>query len=400
MNTQIRQIKTMVAVNIGSIHRRIWISLSMIFSITLVVGILIGFLAMAKGFETALNSAGSDKIAVILGGGTNQEAGSDIPQAAIRTLDATRLDIGVVRDVKGNLLRSREIIVPIDYRENSNTHEQTLMLRGMDKTGIELRENTKLFAGRLFTKNSREIVVGAKLAQKYDNFAIGNKVRFGAFEWTVVGHFTANGSAFESEIWTGIDVVRSYFNRIGFVQSLRVRLTNQGDLSVLQASLDKITGAKLIAITEDKLYAAQSEKTSGLIKLFGWPIAILMAFGATAGALNTMMSSVSDRTVEIATIRTLGFSRLSAFIATWLEALILSLVGILIGVGGSWLIFNGWQASTMGANNTQMAFQFNVTSDVMITAALLGLCVGLIGGALPAIAAVRIPLSKALHSTG
>ncbi|EJZ16497.1 ABC transporter permease, partial [Rhizobium sp. Pop5] len=117
-------------------------------------------------------------------------------------------------------------------------------------------------------------------------------------------------------------------------------------------------------------------------------------------ALNTMMSSVSDRAVEIATLRLLGFARLPAFAATWVEAVLLSAAGAALGVVGSHLAFDGWQASTMGANNTRMAFQLVVTPDVILTAGLLGLAVGVIGGALPAMAAARLPLSAALRARG
>jgi putative ABC transport system permease protein len=75
--------------------------------------------------------------------------------------------------------------------------------------------------------------------------------------------------------------------------------------------LTTVITTPLVAVSEADLYVAQSGRTSSRIRLFGWPVALLMAIGATAGALNTLMSSVSDRTVEIATARALGFSRLS-----------------------------------------------------------------------------------------
>lgn len=194
--------------------------------------------------------------------------------------------------------------------------------------------------------------------------------------------------------------MQSAFDRQGQVQSLRVRLDAASALTTLRARLSGLSGPPLTAVSEADLYAAQAERTESLIRLFGWPIALLMAVGATAGALNTMMSSVSDRTVEIATLRLLGFGRLPAFTATWVEAVALSIAGAALGILASWLAFNGWQASTMGANNTKMAFQLDVTADVALTAGLLGLAIGIIGGALPALAATRLPLTSALRTRG
>ncbi|MGR9345567.1 ABC transporter permease [Rhizobium leguminosarum] len=400
MSSALKQIFLMIRVNLGSLPRRLWISLSMVLSVALVVAVLSGFLAMARGFERALAGAGSPGIAVVLGGGTNQETGSDVPAEAIRSLSATTGDIGVARDAAGGMALSREVIVPVDVIRANDGAEQTLSLRGMDSAGSGLRDRVVLSQGRLFSQRAREIVVGAQIADEFSGFAVGDRVQLGAVDWIVAGHFTSAGSAFESEIWADLEAVQSAFDRQGQVQSLRMRLDGAGALDALRQHLSAIPGAPLTAVSEADLYAAQSERTSRLIRLFGWPLALLMAVGATAGALNTMMSSVSDRTVEIATLRLLGFGRLPAFTATWVEAMLLSVAGAALGILASWLAFNGWQASTMGANNTKTAFQLDVTTDVALTAGLLGLAIGVIGGALPALAATRLPLTSALRARG
>ncbi|NKK98579.1 FtsX-like permease family protein [Rhizobium leguminosarum bv. viciae] len=399
MSSTLKQIFLMIRVNLGSLPRRLAISLSMVLSVALVVAVLAGFLAMARGFEAALAGAGSPDVAVILGGGTNQETGSDVPAEAIRSLAAVSGDTGIARDGAGGLALSRETVVPVDIRASDGA-DQTLSLRGMDVAGPGLRERARLSEGRLFSPGAREIVVGARIARTIPGFAVGETVRLGAVDWRVAGHFTSGGSAFESEIWTDLEAVQSAFDRQGQVQSLRVRLDAASALTTLRARLSGLSGPPLTAVSEADLYAAQAERTESLIRLFGWPIALLMAVGATAGALNTMMSSVSDRTVEIATLRLLGFGRLPAFTATWVEAVALSIAGAALGILASWLAFNGWQASTMGANNTKMAFQLDVTADVALTAGLLGLAIGIIGGALPALAATRLPLTSALRARG
>ncbi|MBB3138244.1 putative ABC transport system permease protein [Rhizobium pisi] len=392
----------MIRVNLGSLPRRLWISVSMALSVALVVAVLAGFLAMARGFEAALAGAGSPDIAVILGGGTSQETGSDVPAEAIRSLAAMSGDTGIAGNNAGGLALSREVVVPVDVRGGDGA-DQTLSLRGMDAAGPGLRERASISEGLMFSPGSREIVVGARIAEAFPGFAVGDTVRLGAVDWKVAGHFASGGSAFESEIWADREAVQSAFDRQGQVQSLRVRLDG-GDparaLATLRARLSALAGPPLTAVSEADLYAAQAERTESLIRLFGWPIALLMAVGAAAGALNTMMSSVSDRAVEIATLRLLGFSRLPAFMATWVEAVLLSAAGAALGAIASRVAFDGWQASTMGANNTRMAFQLVVTPDVILTAGLLGLAVGVIGGALPALAATRLPLNAALRARG
>jgi putative ABC transport system permease protein len=399
MSSNAKQAFVMIRANLFSLPRRISISASMVLSVALVVCVLAGFLAMASGFETALQSAGSNSVAVVLGGGGNQETGSDVPASVIRTLNAMTDDIGVTRDANGTPIFSREIVVAVDAKSNGSDESRTVALRGMDQSGPSIRDHIALSSGRLFTPGLREIVVGDRLAHQF-GISIGSVVRLGTVDWTVVGLFSARGSAFESEIWADLDAVRSAFDRQGQVQSLRLRLSNPASLPRLQAKLDTIRTTPLRAVVEADLYAAQSARTASLIRLFGWPLALLMAVGATAGALNTMMNSVSDRTVEIATVRALGFSPISAFLGTWVEAIVLAALGVAFGLLASWLAFNGWQASTVGANGARMAFQLSVTSGVMATAGLLGLAIGILGGALPAAVASRLPLTAALRSSG
>ncbi|TIX87487.1 ABC transporter permease [Rhizobium sp. P44RR-XXIV] len=400
MSSNIKQMLVMIRASLLSLPRRLAISISMALSIALVVAVLAGFLSMAAGFETALKSAGSPTVAVLLGGGTNQEMASAIPAEAIRTIEAMRGDVGAVHDAAGNLVYSREIVVPVEVPQQGADAAKMLALRGMDATGPSLRDGVTLSAGRFPTPGSREIAVGDRIAGEFGSLAVGDRVRLGPVEWTVVGHFSANGSAFESEIWGDLDAVRSAFDRQGEVQSVRLRLVEPGAIKLLQAALGVITVTPMVAVSEADLYAAQSSGTADLIRMFGWPVALLMALGATAGALNTMMSSVSDRAVEIATVRALGFSRLAAFIATWVEAILLSAIGAAIGLIASWFLFNGWQASTIGANNASMAFQLTMDGRVMFMAGLLGLVIGVVGGALPALSATRLPLTVALRARG
>ena len=399
------QLQVMLRANLLSVPRRLAISLSMTLSVALVVCVLTGFLAMAAGFERTLEATGSPLVAVILGGGSTQEAGSDIPPDALRRIMALSGEIGALRDAKGNLRAAREIVVSTEVTQATDrpgmpASTTSLALRGMDPAGATLRDGITLAKGRMFTPGSHEIVVGAGLAQQVPGLDPGSTLRLGALDWTVVGHFTANGGAFESEIWADLDAVRAGFDRQGMVQSLRLRLAAPTRLATLQTALATLGTTPLVAVSEAHLYAGQSGRTADLIRLFGWPLALLMAIGATAGALNTMMSSVADRRVEIATLRALGFSRSAAFCATWIEAMLLALLGVGLGIALSWLIFNGWQASTLGANNARMGFTLMVSAPVMLTAGALGLATGLLGGALPALAATRVPLQAALRAGG
>ena len=398
MTPKLLQTSVVTMANLKSLHRRVWISLSMILSVMLVVVVLVGFLAMARGFETALEGAGSDDVAILLAGGGRDEQGSSIPPALLDTAQSIPSEYGVVRSADGPLI-SAELVVPVDARLKDGGDIQTLSLRGMQQTGVELRSLVTLKEGRLARRGAAELVVGADVARRYAGFGIGADVSFGVGTWTVVGHFEARGSAFESEIWSDLSTVQTLFRREGEIQTLRIGLRTPWGADALTGYFADVSAVPVTILTEKDFYSGQSRRVSQIIRLFGWPVALLMAIGAVAGALNTMLSSVSDRSVEIATLRAVGFSRTATFIGTWTEALLLTVVGAGVGAAVSVLLFNGWEASTRAAGSGQIGFDLQVSWNVVFQAWMLALIIGVIGGALPALRAARMPIIRAMRGT-
>jgi putative ABC transport system permease protein len=127
-------------------------------------------------------------------------------------------------------------------------------------------------------------------------------------------------------------------------------------------------------------------------------VGVIMALGALFAALNTMYSAVSARTVEIATLRAIGFGAGGVVSSVLTEALLLSFTGALVGAGVAWLLFNG---NTVGIGNTvgTLVFQMHITPALLGSGVLLACIVGLIGGLLPALRAARMPVATALRAT-
>ncbi|TRZ66539.1 MAG: ABC transporter permease, partial [Rhodocyclaceae bacterium] len=134
------------------------------------------------------------------------------------------------------------------------------------------------------------------------------------------------------------------------------------------------------------------------INVLGYTVGLIMAIGAIFGALNTMYAAVSTRGREIATLRAIGFGAMPVMISVLLEALLLALIGGLIGAVLAYLMFNGYTAATLGANFSQVAFDFRVTAALMGQGMLLALAIGLVGGFLPAWRAARLPVATALRA--
>ncbi|HYC05088.1 MAG TPA: ABC transporter permease [Azospirillaceae bacterium] len=388
----LNQIAAVTSINLKSLPQRFWLSLSTIAAVALVVTVLLSFLAMASGFQKTIRGAGAEDVAILLRAASQAELNSGVSKDQLRLIEEGP---GIARGADGQPLVSGELYLVVDGTKRSTGTKANLPLRGIGLQGAALRRGITLVEGRMFEPGSNELVVGRNLTREFAGFDLGTKVRLRNTEWTVVGIFEAGGSVFESEVWADIGSVQSFFNRQNFYQTIRVRLDGPDGLAKLTAYSDQDPRLKLDVKTEQAYFAEQSTQTSDLIQKLGWPLAIAMAFGALAGALNTMYSSVAARTREIATLRAIGFSGLPAFVGTLVESLVLAGIGGIIGGLVTWVFFDGLTTSTLGASFTQVVFSFTLTPEVAFKGVLLALAVGLVGGLFPAIRAARMPVVAA-----
>lgn len=390
----LRQSLTLSLANLRSLRRRFWISLSMVLSVALVVMVLLGFLSMANGFRKTLAATGAEDVALVLSGGAQDEATSRLSPRQIHLIEEAP---GIARTPDGRPLISGELLVMVDALTLDTGAPATLSLRGVGPAALKLRRDLQIVEGRMFTPGAAEIIIGTRLAGSYRDMEIGDTLTFGRSEWKVVGRFSAGGSVFDSEMMADIGLVQILFDRQNEVQSLRARLSAPAEFEAFRAYVEDELDMGLSARTEKAHYAAQASNVAQIIEYLGWPLALVMAIGAAVGAMTTMYSSVSNRLVEIATVRAIGYSRSAAFVGTLVESLALSLAGCVIGVIIAKFGMEGLTASTRGGGgNTQLAFELAVSLPIVIKASVLALCVGLIGGGLPAFRATRVPLRSAM----
>jgi putative ABC transport system permease protein len=394
MRSFLLQVAAVTVINLKSIPQRFWLSLSTVVAVALVVIVLLAFLSMATGFRRALTGSGAEDVAVILRGGSQSEINSTITRDQVRLIEEGP---GIARSLDGKPLISAELYLVVDGIKRSSQTKANLPLRGMGPEGTAIRKGITIVAGRMFRPGASEIVVGKGLLHEFSGFAPGQEVTFGTGKWSVVGVFEAGGSVFESEIWADLPVVQSLFKRNNFFQTVRVGLHNPAALAVLQSYVESDPRLKLEVKSEATYFADQASRTSDLIQKLGWPLAIAMAFGALAGALNTMYSSVASRAAEIATLRAIGFGGIPAFVGTLIESLILAAIGGVMGAAATFVIFDGLTTSTLGASFTQVVFSFQLTPQLVGEGVLLALVVGLLGGLFPAVRAARMPIVAGLH---
>ena len=394
MGSFLSQTFAVIVMNIRSLPRRLWMSLAMILASAVVVSILLAFLAMARGFEVTLNSAGSDDVAIFLREGSAAELNSTVLRDQIGLIETAP---GIAKDSDDSALISPELYVIVDGIKKTSLTEANIPLRGIGSKGKQMRQGFELLDGRMFTEGTNEMIVGRGILREFNGFDLGSEVKFGKNSWKIVGVFSTGGNVFESELWADAKVIQNLYNRGSSVQSVRAQLSSNQDLQTIKEFVANDPRLNLDVQTEKDYFTTQS-KSLGYMALFGRIISAIMALGALAGALNTMYTSVADRSKEIATLRTIGFSNWSAFVGTLTEALALAVMGGFLGSIMAFLLFDGMNASTLGGSFTQVVFSFQLTSDLITQGINMSLLIGFFSGVFPAWRAARMPILLAFRT--
>jgi putative ABC transport system permease protein len=149
--------------------------------------------------------------------------------------------------------------------------------------------------------------------------------------------------------------------------------------------------------SEKQYLASQTVMLSFMLIGLGVALGLIMGVAAVFTATNTMLSALAARTHEIGVLLAIGYRPVPIFLSFLFEALVLGLVGGLVGCAMA-LPFNGVRAGTMNFQTfTEMAFAFRVTPVVLAVAITFSLVLGLLGGAWPAWRAARMKATVAIR---
>ncbi|MBN1378181.1 MAG: ABC transporter permease [Gammaproteobacteria bacterium] len=383
--------------NIRGLPSRLGASSVAVFGTACVVGVFISVLSMAAGFQKTMTAAGSANTYIVTREGAISEMNSGLSFEQTQLIANAE---GVAKDADNNPIASAELYVIVDIPKKTTNTDANIPLRGVQGPAFKVRDNIKIVEGRNFTPGQNELIVGRAAQSQFAGLNIGDTIKFGQSEWNIVGVFEDGGSVSESELWCDVRILQQVYRRGNSYQSVRVKLTGEEVLPEFKEALASDPRLTVSIKSERDYYAEQSEGLTQFIKLIGYPLAILMAIGAIFGAVNTMYSSVSARTREMATLRALGFGNFPIIISTLVESVLLAFVGSLIGSVFVYMVFNGYTVSTMnGQSFSQVVFAFSITPELLWQGMNAAIWIGLIGGVFPAIHAVRVPVVVALRES-
>ncbi len=364
--------------------------------IALVVFVFTAVLMMAYGVQKTLVSTGSPDNIKISRKSAQGEI-SSIIDGETRNVILTLPQIAHGAD--GKPIASGEPVVVINLNKVSGGLSN-VTVRGVSPLAFQLRSQIKLVEGRMFKEGAREIVVGSSIARRFLGAGIGDQVKFAGDEWTIVGRFDGGGSGFDSEMWGDATQLLLAFHRGNSVSTLTVRLNRPEDLESFKRAFEGDRRLQEFEPEpENKYYEKQSETMSLFINVLGIFVTVIFSIGATIGAMITMYAAVANRTVEVGTLRALGFRRRSVMAAFLTESLALSLAGGLLGILIA-SILEFFRISTLNFGSfAELEFSFSLSPSIILTSLIFAVCMGLIGGFLPSVRAARLSIVNALRAS-
>jgi putative ABC transport system permease protein len=388
------QTLAVTGVTLRSLSQRLGSSAVAVVGIAGVVIVFTAVLSIAEGFSAAMKGTGDPRTVIVLRTGSDTEMTSGFGGEEARLIaEAPGLETG-----PEGPYASPELFVIVGHPLKRSGTDANVPLRGLTPLALKVRPTVKIVEGRMFNSGTSEIVVGKAASGQFAGLTVGSQVRWGDSSWTVVGIFDAGGSVAESELWCDAKVLQPAYRRGNSYQSVYARLASTDSFQQFKDSLTTNPRLQVTVIREPDYYAQQSQVLQTVIRSIGFAIAALMALGAIFGAVNTMYSAVASRTREIATLRALGFGRSPVVVSVLTEAVLLSIVGGLIGGGLAWLAFDGYQTATMNWQSfSQVAFAFAVTPSLLARGMFFAVVMGLLGGLFPAVRAARMPVVTALR---
>jgi putative ABC transport system permease protein len=388
------QVAAISRFSILGLPQRIGSSATAVFGIAGVVAVMVGVLSIAQGVVKTMEKSSSPGSVIVLRSGATSEMVSGLLGDSVTVIEDAP---GLAR--KGDdSLASAELFVIVDLPLKSTGTPANVPLRGVHDAAFEVRDGFRMVEGRRFEPGLNEVIVGVGAQAEFAGLKVGSPIAMGSELWPVVGIFEAGGGISESELWADAAVLQQSYRRGNSYQTVLARLESPGRFQEFADALTTDPRLNVKVERTEDFYSEQSAMMYGLITGLGSIIAAIMGLGAVFGALNTMYTAVSARTVEIATLRALGFNSGPVVVSVLAESLFLALVGGVIGAALAWIAFDGIHAASINFSSfSQVTFSFDVTRGLLILGIVFALVIGLLGGLFPAMRAARQPIANALR---
>ena len=387
---------------------------------TMVVALMTVMLAFVNGMYKLTEQSGHPGNVMILSEGATDEAFSNLGFANVGNLE---LVAGILRDEQTNQpLSSREAYIVCNQLvvdpAPGRPRRRIVQIRGIEDPAMSARvHGMELLAGSWFSQNgvieiapgqppAVQAVVGEGLARELgrdrqksllatarnkDRLDVGDVFPLGEEMLSIVGIIKATGSPFDSEIWAKRERIGASFGEDNY-STITVRTAGPAAAKQLKEFFNNdYQDAALQAYTETEYFESLA-RTNMQFLIATIVVTGILSIGGVFGVMNTMFATVSQRSKDIGVLRILGFSRLEVLYTFLLESLALALFGGTLGCLLGCLA-HGIRATSVvsgGQSSKTVVLELLVSAETISIGLLVTLLMGLLGGLIPSLLAMRL----------
>lgn len=279
---------------------------------------------------------------------------------------------------------------------------------------FEAIQNLEFESGRFYNVSESNagkpvVVVGSEIAKSLfgDLDPIGKNVRLYGQKFTVIGVVKKEGSGFfgdsnDISIFLPSNFVRTRFgeNSPNIQNILIIKPKKNADPNLVKAELIQLLRNKR-GLKPDEIdtffvsvisgFQEMIDGIIGTMNFIGWLISGFSLLVGGFGIANIMFVSVKERTNIIGIQKSLGAKNKFILLQFLFEAVILALVGGIIGLIFVWI-------ATLVLSNLTGDFQFVLSFWNMFIGFSLSSIIGLIAGIIPAISASKLDPVEAIRT--
>jgi putative ABC transport system permease protein len=384
----VKQFWALLRVNLAGLPARLGLVCTIVVGVACAVGVLVSMLAMGVGARQEAMGNVSPNRAVLTSIDAPSPAQSNISQDAatlIRGLPGIRPNPG------GKPIVVFQVTVFVQARNKNDRTQTGFPLIGMTPGLTDYQPELHITAGRLFNPGVHELIASNKCVRQYADFGVGAQRHMRGGDWRVVGNFDLPSTV--CLVFADGDTILSAFGRNTYNQA-NVMLESPAAFATLANALKANPALHLKVQHEAQIFEQDMQQINGILNFVSYFVGSIMALAATIGAANSLYAIVDGRRRELAILRAVGFNSSPIIVSVVLESILLAVPGALIGALVAWLLFNGLLTSPLGAS-----FHMAVTPALALLGLGWALCIGAIGGLLPALRAARVPVTAALRAT-
>ena len=369
--------------------KMIFLILGLIIGISTVVTLISITESMNKDIEARLNQFGANIIMVPRNENLSLSYGGiDVGGVSYQVEEFDQASLVNIRKIKNS--KNLGIIAPKILGSVVVNNRKALLMGVLFEEELALK-NWWLKKQGVFPQNKDEIMLGSQAAALL-GIKVGDIIELAKMKFKVTTVLNPTGAAEDNAIIADLQESQKILNKEGKISMVEIAAFCQGcPISEITLQIaEKFPNAKVTAMKQAVMSKMQSIE---LFKSFSLGVSILVIFIGSLLVLVTMMGSVNERTREIGIFRAIGFRRGHVMQIILLEALLLGIVGGIIGFFMGNLV--AWGIIPMVMKDGTFA---GINSSLGIISILMAVTLSLLASLYPAFKASKMDPSEALRA--